>query len=160
MRLLDAVAVLFQVVDEFAQVLGGKIFLRDNDGGRMGGEADRLEVALGIILYVGREHGSGDMGSHAAREQRVAVGMRRSYARASDRAAGTADILDHHGLAEDLPHLLRYDAGDDIARTAGREGYDHVDRPGRVALRPGVPEDGTQGQRREPEPPQRSRTSH
>src|SRR4030081_385461 len=88
MRLLDAVAVLFQVVDEFAQVLGGKIFLRDNDGGRMGGEADRLEVALGIILYVGREHGSGDMGSHAAREQRVAVGMRRSYARASDRAAG------------------------------------------------------------------------
>src|SRR4051812_26853161 len=60
MGLLDAVAVLFQVVDELAQVLGGKILLRDNDGGRMGGEADRLEVALGIILYVGREHGSGD----------------------------------------------------------------------------------------------------
>src|SRR5258705_6588015 len=63
MRLLDAVAVLLEVVDEFAQVLGGKILVRDNDGRRMGGEADRLEAPLGILFHLGREQRSGAMGS-------------------------------------------------------------------------------------------------
>jgi hypothetical protein len=70
--------------------------------------------------------------------------MRRGHARASDRAAGTADILDHHGLAKDLPHLLRYDAGDDIARTAGREGHDHGDGSRGIALSLRIPRSGTQ----------------
>ena len=160
MRLFDVAAVLFQIGDELAQVLGGEILLRDDDGWRMSGEADRLEVALGIVFHVGREHRSGDMGSHAAGEQRVAVGMRRCHPRASDRAAGAADILDHHGLAEDFAHLLRHDAGDDVARTAGREGHHHGDGPRRIALRPRVPRGGTQGQGREPEQSQRPRTSH
>ena len=150
----------FQIGDELAQVLGGEILPRDDDGRRMGGEADRLEVALGIVFHVGREHGSGDVGSHAAGEQRVAVGMRRCHPRASDRAAGAADILDHHGLSEDLAHLLGHDAGDDVARAAGREGHHHRDGPRRIALRPRVPRGGTQGQGREPEQSQRPRTSH
>ena len=45
MRLLHGLAVLLQVRDELAQVLRGKILARHDDGGRMRGEADRLEVA-------------------------------------------------------------------------------------------------------------------
>ena len=40
-------------------------------------------------------------------------------------------------LAEDLPHLLGDDAGDDVARTAGGEGHHHGDGPRRIVLRCG-----------------------
>ena len=46
------VAVLLQVVDEFAQVVGRKILARDDDGRRMRGEADRLEIARGVVFQV------------------------------------------------------------------------------------------------------------
>ena len=50
------------------------------------------------------------------------------------RAAGAADILDHHGLAEHLAHVLGHDARDDIARAAGREGDDDGDRVGGIVF--------------------------
>src|SRR3954464_12932253 len=162
MRLLDAVAVLFRVVDEFAQVLGGKIFLRDNDGGRMGGEADRLEVALGIILYVGRKHGSGNMGSHAP-----------GCAAATRALPIVPPAPPTFSITMDWPRIFPICSVTMRATTSlgpppgtgphpvmGREGHAHGDGSGRVALRPRVPEDGTQRQRREREPPQRFRRSH
>ena len=137
MRLLHALAVLLQVGDEFAQILGRKVLSCDNDGRRMGGEADRLEIPLRVVFQVRREHRRRDMRSHAARQQGVAVCRRRRDAGAAQCAAGAADILDHQRLAQRLGHGFGHDARDDIARAAGRERYHHGDLPRRIALRRG-----------------------
>ena len=135
MRLFHALAVVLQIGYEFRQVLGRKILSCDDHGRRVRGEADRNEIALGIVFQVRREHRGGDVGAHAAREQGVAVRRRGRHARAPDRAAGAADILDDHGLAEDFPHLLGHDARDDVARPAGRKRHHHRDGPRWVTLR-------------------------
>ena len=127
MSLLHAVAVRFQIVHEFPQILGREIFLRDDHSGRVGGQADRLEIALGIVSHTRRENRRRDVRSHTAGEQRIAVGLRRCYARAADSTAGAANVLDHHGLAEDLPHLVGDDARHDVARAPGGEGHHHRD---------------------------------
>ena len=64
------------------------------------------------------------MGSHAAREQHVAVGMRSRHPCASDCAAGAADILDHHGLTEGIGELGAHDSRYDVCLRARRE-WDH-----------------------------------
>jgi hypothetical protein len=79
--------------------LAGKSFRATMTGG-MRSEADRLEVARGVVFQIRREHRRGDMRSHAARQQGIAVQRRRCDARASERAAGAADILDHHLVAK------------------------------------------------------------
>jgi hypothetical protein len=68
MRLLHAVAMLFQVIDKFPQVLGREILLGDDHGWRVRRKSDRHEIALGIVLHARREHRSGDMRAHATRE--------------------------------------------------------------------------------------------
>ena len=75
------------------------------------------------------------MRAHASCEQRVAVRLRGRHARAADRTAGTADILDDHGLLEDFPHLLGDDARHDIARATSGKGHHNRDGSRRIALR-------------------------
>jgi hypothetical protein len=135
MRLLHDLAVLFQVRDEFAQVRGGEILARHDHGRRVGGRPDGFKVAQRVVLDVRRQHGRRHMRAHRGGEQRVAVRRRGGDARRADRAARAADILDHHGLAEHLAHVLGDDARDDVARAAGREGGHHRDRARRIGPR-------------------------
>ena len=57
------------------------------------------------------------------------------FSRATNRAGGTADILDDHRLAERHPHALGHDARQDVGAAAGRERHDHGDLLRRKALR-------------------------
>jgi hypothetical protein len=133
--LLHLAGVLLHVLHELFQVLGRKVLAGDHDRGCMRGESDWREITFGIVLDAWREHRRGDVRAHAACEQGIAVRRRRCDARAADRAAGAADILDHHLLAERFRHAFRDDARDHVARSAGREGHHDRDRPGGVGLR-------------------------
>ena len=66
--------------------------------------------------------------------KRIAVGRRRGDAGAAERAAGAADVLDRHLVAERPAHVVGHDARDHVARPARRERHDDGDRPRRIAL--------------------------
>src|SRR5205823_6601371 len=85
-----------------------KIFASHNNGGRMGGETDRFEVAFGIVLEVRCQHGRGDMRSHAPCKQGVAVRLRRSYSRTAQCATSATYILNDHLVAKRPAHMFRY----------------------------------------------------
>jgi hypothetical protein len=91
----------------------------------MRSEADRLEVARGVVFQIRREHRRGDMRSHAARQQGIAVQRRRCDARASERAAGAADILDRHLVAKRPAHMVGHDPRHHVTWAAGGEGHHH-----------------------------------
>ncbi len=131
MRLLHLVAIGFQIGDEFLHRIGREILARDDDRWRIGGDADRDKVALGIVTHIRRQHRRCDMRAHAAGQQRIAIGIGRGDATAAERAAGAADILDHHRLPKMLCHAVGDDARDDIARTAsGERTTTMIDREG------------------------------
>jgi hypothetical protein len=135
MRLLHLLAIRLHIGDEFLEVAGGEILARHDHHRRVGGEADRHEITLGIVADVRRQHRRRDMRAHRTGEQRIAVGLcGRDTARA-ERASGTADILDHQRLAKMLRHRLGDDAGHDVTRPARGERHDHGDRPRRIILR-------------------------
>ncbi len=117
------------------QILGWEILVGDDHGRRMRCEADRLEIALGVVFHVGREHRSGDMGARAAREQGITIRVRGRDARAADRASSAANVLDDEGLPHNFPHLLGDDASHDVAWAAGRERHDHRDGSRGITLR-------------------------
>ena len=135
MRLLHGFAVLLQVIEKRAQVVGRKILAGDDHGRRMSREADRLEIARRVVFHVRRQHRRRDMRAHAAGEQGVAVRRGAGDAGRADRAAGAADILDHQGLAEHLAHLLGDDARHHITRAARRERNYNRNGSGRISLR-------------------------
>jgi len=59
---------------------------------------------------------------------RVAVGRRAGELGHGDGAGGAGDVLDDELLAKLLAHALADDAGQQVGRTACREGHDHGDR--------------------------------
>ncbi len=134
MRLLHLVAVLLQIGHELRHRLGGKIIARGDHRRGVRGEADRLEVLRGIVFEIRREHRRGHVRSHAAGEQGVAVRRCGGDARAAERAAGAADILDHQLVAERPAHMVGDDARHHVARPAGRERHHHGDGARRIAL--------------------------
>ena len=75
------------------------------------------------------------MRAELAEIEGVAVGRRAHHAADADAAAGAADVLDDHRLAERLPQPIVQDARDGVGRAAGRERHDHGDRPRRIGLR-------------------------
>ncbi len=159
-RLLHAVAVLLQIGHEFTQILGREVLPCHDHRGRVRRETDRHEIPHGIVFQVRSEHRRGDMRAHAAGKQRIAVGVRLRHTRAADRAAGAADILDHHGLPENSCHLVRHDARDDVARTARGKRHDHGDRARRINLRLPNRRDGTENRRCETEQPPQHHCTH
>ena len=62
---------------------------------------------------------------------RVAIRRGPGDARHADRAAGAADILDEHGLAERPAHRFGDETRHRIGRAAGRRRHDERDRLGR-----------------------------
>ncbi len=77
------------------------------------------------------------MRAELAEIDRVAVGRGTHDAADANAAAGTADVLDDHGLAKRRAQPIIQDARDGVGRPAGRERHDHGDRPRRIGLRDG-----------------------
>ena len=65
----------------------------------------------------------------------------------ADAAAGTADVLDNHGLAKERPHALRHDARGNVSRAARRERNDQGDGPGRIGVGASRRDEGNKGER-------------
>ena len=96
---IDLTGIALGVSDELLQVLRRKILAQRNDAERLRHHGDwcervRRESQLGIDGIGGR------IGAGIADRDGIAVGFRARDARQRNRAAGAADILDHHGLAQ------------------------------------------------------------
>ena len=70
-------------------------------------------------------------------EERVTVRIGGGDTAGAQRAAGAADILDDHLLAEHLGHRLRDQPGHGVGRPARGERHHHGDGALGVGLRPG-----------------------
>jgi len=66
---------------------------------------------------------------------RIAVGRRLCARLAAENACGAAAIFNDDGLPETLLQFLHRAAHDDVGHTAGRDRYDHADRPIGIVLR-------------------------
>ena len=84
---------------------------------------DRLEI-LEVVERQRIHRGGADMRAPLADDDGVAVGRRAEHPRDADGAAGAADVLDDHRLAERGLHMVADDARDDVGDAAGRERHD------------------------------------
>ena len=148
--------VLLGIGDELLEVRHRQTCLGDQQQRRRPGEADRLEAGQRVVGQLLEQGGVGDVRADRAEPDRVAVGRGVRELGQSDRAAGAADVLDHHGLLEVRRHALRHRAGQRVAGTAGRERHDQGERLGGKAL--GGSRAGRQQERRESE--QKSAQDH
>ena len=119
--------------DQRFEVIRRQRLLADQELRIDGDQADRLEVRLQIVVQ--RIDDGADMGVPLADVDRVAVGRRAREPADADRAAGAADVLDDHRLAQQRPHALGQNAGRHVGRAARRERHDHGDLARRVGLR-------------------------
>ncbi len=74
------------------------------------------------------------MGADIAKDKLVAVGRRLGDAVGAGHAAGAADVLDDHLLAQDLGQSGVENARHDVRGTAGNIGHHHGQRPSRPVL--------------------------
>ncbi len=137
MRRIDLVDIGLHVSDEFLEVLGRQILLRQDQDRRPGQQRDRLEILFRMIGKVRIERHRRRMGAHMPRDQRVAVIGGARGTGGGGGAAGADHVLDDDALAQRLRHVRRDDARDDVGRTAGRERHDHGDGARRVGRRLG-----------------------
>ena len=120
--------------DQLAEVLRRHGSAGDDQERLSRDQRDRLEVLHQIVLE--RVDGAvRHVGAPLADAERVAVGRRARDTADSDGAAGAGDVLDDHGLAQDLPHAFRHDAADHVGRSARRQRHHHRDRARGIALR-------------------------
>ena len=77
------------------------------------------------------------VGADRAEHERVAVGRGLGDAVRAGHAAGAADVLDHHLLAEDFGQPRRQHAAEHVDRAAGGERHHHGHRPVGAVLRRG-----------------------
>src|SRR5262249_23840918 len=111
-----------------------KIFAGHDDGRRVRGETNRLEVAFGVILDIWREHRRSDMRSHATSQQSIAVRLRGGDARAAQCATSTTNVLNDHLLAKRSAHMFSHNTRHDITRAAGWEWDNDSDGLRRISL--------------------------
>jgi hypothetical protein len=99
--------------------------------------SDRREVRCGVVerIFVKRLILSKCIG--AAEHELIAVGGGLRDPGSAGHAAGAADILDDHLLAQNLREALRQDASQDIEPAAGGRRNHHGQRPRRPLLRAG-----------------------
>ena len=145
----DLVALGAHMGDQFLQVLGWKVRARHQDHRHIGDEADRRKVADRIERQLGIERGRGRL-ADMHQQQRVAVGRGLGDAIGAEGAAGADDVFDDDRLLQRRTHRCSEQAGDDVARAAGRERNDQRDRPARkfLARTPAVPATATASEER------------
>ncbi len=96
--------------------------LADDRHRHIGDAADRIEVVDHVVPQVVVERGRGGVGDVPDR-QRVAVGRGLRDPGHADGAAGAAQILDQHLLAQSAAHRFPDEAGDRVRRAAGSRGH-------------------------------------
>ncbi len=111
--------------DQRFQVVRRQRLLGDQKLRIVRNQPDRLEIGLQIVVEIVDD--AADMGVPLADVDGVAVGRGAREPPDADRAAGAADILDDHRLAEESPHLVGDDAPGDVGRAARRERHDQRD---------------------------------
>jgi hypothetical protein len=123
-----------RVGDELLEVVGREV-LADREQFRLfGDQPDWLKILLRVIAQVGIEHRRRGVRANVTGNDRIAVGSRTRRAQRSNRAAGTADILDHELLPEMAGKDVCNDAAGHVGWSARRERYDHRYRSRRVIL--------------------------
>jgi hypothetical protein len=95
-------------------------------------QADRREIGAQVEIDIVDD--GADMGVPLADVDGVTVGRGAREPADADRAAGAADILDDHRLAERRAHLVGQDARGDVGRSAWRERHDQRDRSRREII--------------------------
>jgi hypothetical protein len=125
------VLVRLGIGDEFAEIFRRQVLLHGEDDRHLGDQRNRGEVRGRIVLRP-LVHGLVlGMRADRAEDHGVAVGLGLRDARGTRHAAGAADILDDHLLAENFAHPLRHHAAKNVGRSAGGERDDHCQRSGR-----------------------------
>ncbi len=134
MRRIDLAFIRLHVIDEFLEVLGRKVFPRDDQDRGARHQPDRLEIGFRIIGEVRIERGRGGMRAHMPHDDRVAIGRGALGARGARRPAGAHHVFNDERLAERLGHVIADDARDHVGGSAGGERHDQRDRAVRVVL--------------------------
>ena len=105
----------------------------DQDIRRHAEHDDGREIFGWVVGQMAVQHGAGTERGRTG-DDGVAVRIGLGDVGETDDAAGAGLGLDHHGLAEDLRHLIEHDAADGVGGAAGGERTDHADRPGRIVV--------------------------
>ena len=125
------------VGDEFLEVLDRQVLAHQERDRNLGDQRHRREVGHRVVERLLVERLALRLGADGAEQHGVAVGPGVGHAPAAGLAAGAADVLDDHVLAEHFAHARRHDAAEHVGRAAGGEGDDHGQRMGRIVLRRG-----------------------
>jgi hypothetical protein len=119
---------------ELLEGLGRQVLLGDQHHRVGAAEANRLEILLAVVGQRLVERDVDRERAHMGEAQRVSIGSGARDLGDADRAAGAADILNDHLLAQRLAHALAEDARQGVGGAAGRERHDHGDRLVRIGL--------------------------
>jgi len=125
----------FRVSDELLQIVGRQFVARDQQQRLLDHQRDRREVGRGVVERSFIERLILGEGVDAAEHELIAVGRRLGDTRDAGHAAGTADVLDDHLLAQHLRQARAENSRHGVGGAARRERHHHRDRPGRPVLR-------------------------
>ncbi len=144
MRHIQFILVGLYKRDEFLEVFRRKVFPCDDQHWIRADLADRLKVDIWPVCEIRIERGSESMRPYMAQLDGVTIRMGAHRAGRPDGAAGANDIFDNDLLTESTRHVLAYDSGSEIERTASGERHDHCDRTRGKGLRLSDTRDGWQ----------------
>ncbi len=123
--------------DEFLEILGRHLGVHGQHVRHVHQVGDRREVLDRIVRILGVGGGVGRHRAHSGDAERVAVRRGLGQRVGADRAAATATVLHHHGLAQLAAQRVGHGAADDVGGAARRERYDQADRLVGIRLRVG-----------------------
>ena len=121
----DLAGVRLHPGDEVLEVVRRQPFLGDHQLRIDGQETDRVEILLQVVVQFVDD--AADMSVPLPDVDGVAVRLRACDTPDCNAAAGAADVLDHHRLAEMRAHAVGHDARNRVGRSAGRERHDQRD---------------------------------
>src|SRR5690606_18892963 len=122
-----------QDLDEFLEILGGKLGIDLDHVGYVGKISDRDEVLQWIIRQVlGSASRIDGQGGYRGDGEGVTIRLGTGGLGCAYGTARAALVFDHNGLPQFFTHALGNDTGDDVGRTTRSEGHDDPDRLRRV----------------------------
>ena len=127
----DVLLLRLDRLDQLGDRVGREVGPGDDGHRHVGDQPDAGEVLGRIVGELAVERGAGRL-ADMVQQQRVAVGVGLGDPAGAERAAGAADILDDHLLAQRPRHRLGDQTGHGVGRAAGGEGHDDGDRAGRI----------------------------
>ena len=122
------------VGDELTERDGREILAHNQYKKRLGDDADRRKVGSRVIERFLVERLIVGVGAGGTEHELIAVGLSLGHAIGTGHAARADDILDHHGLAQEVAQRWRHDPRNDVQWSAGGKRHDHGDRPARPVV--------------------------